>query len=152
MAEDFVESVFWEEKVLTGGLCKSIKYWVKMDGEAYIREYLRLDGASMGMEAEWLSSADFEKQFSKTVEKEPEEKNPLRRKNVTNWSGSVRFTWRKKSFPAPRKSSRTLSMWMIRVLRRVLALGSPSWARARLTRVIRFFITIFPSDSIIQGR
>ena len=45
-----------------------------MDGEAYVLEYLRLDGASTGMEAEWLSAADFEKRFSKTVAKEPEEK------------------------------------------------------------------------------
>lgn len=73
MAEDFVEGVFEEEKVLTGGLRESIKYWVKMDGEAYILEYLRLDGASTGMEAERLSSADFEKRFSKTIVEEPEE-------------------------------------------------------------------------------
>jgi Tfp pilus assembly protein PilF len=73
VAENFVEGVFEEEKVLTGGLRESIKYWVKMDGEAYVLEYLRLDGASTGMEAERLSEADFQKRFSKTEEKEPEE-------------------------------------------------------------------------------
>lgn len=73
MAEDFVEGVFEEEKVLTGGLRESIKYWVKMDGEAFILEYLRLDGASTGMQAERLSAANFEKRFSKTVVEEPEE-------------------------------------------------------------------------------
>jgi tetratricopeptide (TPR) repeat protein len=73
MPDDFVEGVYEEEKVLTGGLRESIKYWVKQDGEAFVLEYLRLDGASTGMEAERLSAADFDKRFEKTQEPEPEE-------------------------------------------------------------------------------
>ncbi len=73
MPDDFVEGVYEEEKVLTGGLRESIKYWVKQDGEAFVLEYLRLDGASTGMEAERLSVADFDKRFDKTQEPEPEE-------------------------------------------------------------------------------
>ncbi len=73
MPDDFVEGVYEEEKVLTGGLRESIKCWVKQDGEAFVLEYLRLDGASTGMEAERFSVADFYKLFDKTLEPEPEE-------------------------------------------------------------------------------
>ena len=42
--EEFTEGVFHEEKILTGGLREEIKYWVRRDDEAYVLEYLRLDG------------------------------------------------------------------------------------------------------------
>ncbi len=73
MAEDFTEGVYEEEKILTGGLRESIKYRVRRDEEAYVLEYLKLDGASTGMEAERLSAADFEKRFEKSEETPPEE-------------------------------------------------------------------------------
>ncbi len=77
MAEDFTEGVCEEEKILTGGLRESIKYRVRRDEEAYVLEYLKLDGASTGMESELLSAEDFEKRFHKTPEPEPgEEKSP----------------------------------------------------------------------------
>jgi hypothetical protein len=73
VTDDFAECVFHEEKILTGGLRENIKYWVRKDGEAFVLEYLRLDGASTGMEAERLSAEDFEKRFEKTPEVAPEE-------------------------------------------------------------------------------
>ena len=73
MTDDFAEGVFHEEKILTGGLRENIKYWVRKDGEAFILEYLRLDGAMTGMEAERLTAEDFEKRFEKTPEVAPEE-------------------------------------------------------------------------------
>ncbi len=81
MSEDFVEGVYHEEKILTGGLKEEVKYWVKQDGDAIILEFLRLDGASTGMEAERLSFENFEKRFIKSLveEKEPE-KTPEERK------------------------------------------------------------------------
>jgi len=73
VTDDFAEGVFHEEKILTGGLRENIKYWMRKDGEAFILEYLRLDGASTGMEAERLTAEDFEKRFEKTPEVAPEE-------------------------------------------------------------------------------
>ncbi len=72
MSGDFVEGVYQEEKILTGGLNEDVKYWVKQVDDEFILEYLRLDGGSTGMEAECLTPEDFEKRFSKSEEKEPE--------------------------------------------------------------------------------
>ncbi len=73
VSEEFTEGVYHEEKVLTGGLREEIKYWVRREDEAYVLEYLKLDGASTGMESERLSAEEFEKRFHKTPEPEPEE-------------------------------------------------------------------------------
>ncbi len=76
MHDDFVEGVYHEEKILTGGLKEEIRYWAKRDKDEdeIVLEYLRLDGDSTGMEAERLSFEDFEKRFEKTAveEKKPE--------------------------------------------------------------------------------
>lgn len=74
MSDEFVEGVYQEEKILTGGLKEEVKYWVKQEDDEFVLEYLRLDGESTGMEAERLTPEDFEERFSKTEvgEKEPE--------------------------------------------------------------------------------
>ncbi len=76
MSAEFVEGVYYEEKILTGGLREQVKYWAREGEEGYIVvEYLKLSGASTGMEADRLSPEVFEKRFEKFEEEksgEPE--------------------------------------------------------------------------------
>lgn len=73
MFEDFIEGVYQEDKVLTGGLKEKVSYWAKRDNDDIVIEYLRLDGRSTGMEAERLSPENFEKRFKIRVDAKNQE-------------------------------------------------------------------------------
>ncbi len=74
MSAEFVEGVYYEEKILTGGLHEQVKYWVRKGEEGYVVvEYLKLSGTSTGMEADRFSPEVFGKRFNKIEEEKSSE-------------------------------------------------------------------------------
>lgn len=82
MTGEKIEGIYYEEKTMTGGLRENIRYWAREDGEDIVIEYLKLSGATTGMEAERMTREGFEKRFTKEEPQEEEEPKTLEEKQA----------------------------------------------------------------------